>query len=96
MFAALLALAAPARAQDAGATDGDTGATDGGPRTSPTCPDAVWNASAPVAFMRSGPVDFGPGTGMMMVGSRSTVGMEYNLLFSGTYQTGMRGRLNLR
>jgi MYXO-CTERM domain-containing protein len=61
----------------------------------PVCPDAITSASAPVVFHRSGPVDFGPGTGMMSVGDHSTLGLDYNLLFSGMYDTQMAGHLHM-
>lgn len=99
---ALCAATPTALAQDAGGMDASTGdvtvtdAADAEGGASLLCPDAVRSVSAPVAFTRSGPVDFGPGTGMRMVGDRSTVGLEYNLLFSGRYETGMRGQLNVR
>jgi hypothetical protein len=42
-----------------------------------------------------GDVDFGPGTGMSSIGSHSSLGLDYNLLFSGNYSTSMRGHLNV-
>lgn len=61
----------------------------------PMCADAVTRGSVPVSFSRMGPVDFGPGTGMRMVGSRM-FGIEFNLLFSGTYRLAMGGSIHVR
>jgi hypothetical protein len=84
--AAVLSLAGAAHAQDAG------GPPPGGMPTLPMCPGAINNGEIPVSFMRTGPVDFGPGTGMQTVGDHN-FGIEYNLLFSGNYHLNMAGNL---
>jgi MYXO-CTERM domain-containing protein len=104
LFAAtcLGAVGAPAmaRAQDAGADaapppmpPADAGGGGALPAV-PMCPGAIDTADVPVSFMRNGPVDFGPGTGMRMVGDRN-FGAEFNLLFSGTYRLAMAGTIHV-
>ncbi len=94
-----LALVVPnvAAAQDAG-SDASIPVSDagsGGPLPAvPMCPGAISTADVPVSFNRMGPVDFGPGTGMRMVGDR-TFGAEFNLLFSGTYRLAMAGTVHV-
>jgi MYXO-CTERM domain-containing protein len=95
---------AVAHAQDAGTDAGrpdagappaaDAGGGGGALPTVPMCPGAINTADVPVSFMRNGPVDFGPGTGMRMVGDR-TFGAEFNLLFSGTYRLAMAGTIHV-
>lgn len=89
-----------AAAQDAGGDASmppvrDAGDAGGGMLPAlPECPDAIRTADVPVSFNRMGPVDFGPGTGMRMVGDRN-FGAEFNLLFSGTYQLSMAGTIHV-
>lgn len=81
-----------ASAPDASAAmDGGSG---GATPTVPSCPGAINTANVPVSFTRNGPVDFGPGTGMRMVGDRN-FGAEFNLLFSGTYRLAMAGTIHV-
>ncbi len=90
LLAAIVAIPSLARAQD-----GSVGPGDGGSR-SWMCPGAITNATQRVVFHRMAPIDFGPGTGMRSIGSRSGLGLEYNLLFSGRYDTEMRGNIAVR
>lgn len=84
-----------ANAQDGGVRDsGPVMPPPGGVPTLPMCPGAVNNGDVPVSFMRTGPVDFGPGTGMQMVGDRN-FGIAFNLLFSGNYHLNMAGTLHV-
>ncbi len=96
-FALAIGFARPARAQDGGVS-GDTGLPDdtgsGAPvRRAWMCPGAVTSQTQPIVFRRTAPIDFGPGTGMRSIGSHSGLGLDYNLLFSGRYDTEMRGQL---
>ncbi|MGZ4779644.1 MAG: Ig-like domain-containing protein [Thermoanaerobaculia bacterium] len=97
LLSASLAVAPSALAQDASADATSDGASSdsGMPSTLPICPDAITTATGAVTFHRMGPVDFGPGTGMSSIGSHSGLGLDYNLLFSGQYDTEMRGHLNV-
>ncbi len=81
--ATTLSVAGAASAQDGGAPPG-----------LPMCPGALTTGDVPVSFMRTGPVDFGPGTGMQSVGDHQ-FGVEYNLLFSGNYHLNMAGTLHV-
>jgi MYXO-CTERM domain-containing protein len=99
MLAIALSSIAPAiaHAQDAGLRDAGPPVDAGGGGTLPmlpSCPGAIDTANVPVSFNRNGPVDFGPGTGMRMVGSRN-FGAEFNLLFSGTYRLAMAGTVHV-
>ncbi|MDP3276550.1 MAG: hypothetical protein Q8Q09_15235 [Deltaproteobacteria bacterium] len=85
---------ASAPASDSGAPAEDAGAPPANIPPLPSCPGAINTQDVPVSFMRMGPVDALPGTGMRMVGSR-TFGLEFNLLFSGTYDLAMAGTLHL-
>ncbi len=103
LLGAVIAFGANAAAQDASMVDAMVDATasdamstaDGGTVSLPVCSGAITTASGPVTFHRAGPVEFGPGTGMNSVGSHSSLGLDYNLLFSGNYEAEMRGHLNL-
>ncbi|MFO0556819.1 MAG: hypothetical protein U0269_02250 [Polyangiales bacterium] len=89
-----------AAAQDAGRDASMPPASDAGDAGGgmlpavPACPGAINTADVPVSFNRMGPVDFGPGTGMRMVGDRN-FGAEFNLLFSGTYRLAMAGTIHV-
>jgi len=60
----------------------------------PMCPGAINTADIPVMGTAMGRIDALPGTGPGMLGS-SSIGLEYNLLFSGEYRLNMNGTLHV-
>ena len=101
VLGSLLARAHLARAQDGSVGDASTSdasgdaATDARPHIPPVCPTAITSADGDVVFHRMGAIDLLPGTGMQSVGDHSSLGLDYNLGFSGSYDTEMRGHLHL-
>lgn len=82
-------------AQDAGAEGGvDAGGTRPPTTALPMCAGAINTADISIMGTSMGRIDALPGTGPGMLGS-STIGLQYNLLFSGEYRLNMNGNLHV-